>query len=305
MASLEEIMFGVPRDRGVRTAVSDFGSGPASVPGLAPAVAPDLIVVFGAKGGVGKTFVATNLAIGLAQRGDRVLLVDLDLWGGNVGVHLDLLQGPTIIDTVSGLAVGGRSVTGKLNVSKHAPSGLDVVVGPAKPEQAELIDPEGVARLFQAAAGTYSITVVDTPPGGRDALTREALAQSTGVILVTTLDAGALRQTRLSLDFLKRLDFPGTRHPRVVVNQVYPGAAVNLRQVESFLSCRIDYALEEDRKTVEGTVFAGVPLVQGGPQGGLRRGLERIISDIRPGPAGNQKKGLTGGLWGRLRGGRG
>lgn len=285
VATLEDMVFGIPRSREVRQ------------------TAPELLVVYGAKGGVGKTFLAANLAIGLAQRGDKVLLVDLDLCGSNCGVHLDLLQGPTIIDAVSGCLAAGRIGSGMVGVSRHSASGLDVLVGPAKPEQAELLDPEGIARLLQAAVETYAVVVVDTSPGGRDPLTIKALECCTGVIVVTTMDAGALRQTRLGLEFLKRLDLPGTRRPRVVVNQVYPGAAVNLRQVERFLNCRIDHALEEDRRTVEGTVFAGVPLLQAGPPGKLSVGLERMVSEIRPGSTeavrGRPQRSIWMRLWGR------
>jgi pilus assembly protein CpaE len=281
------MVFGIPRPREVQS------------------VASELLVVYGAKGGVGKTFLATNLAVGFAQRGERVLLVDLDLHGNHCAVHLDLLQGPTIIDAVSGSGGAGRTSSGMAGVSRHSASGLDVLVGPAKPEQAELLDPEGIARLLQSAVETYAVVVVDTPPGGRDPLTLKALECCTGVVVITTMDAGALRQTRLGLEFLKRLDLPGTRRPRVVVNQVYAGAAVNLRQVEKFLNCRIDHALEEDRRTVEGTIFAGVPLLQGGPPGKLSGGLERMVSEIRPGSSESVRERPHGSIWGRLRGGRG
>ena len=61
------------------------------------------VAVTGAKGGVGKTLVAVNLALLLARSGYRTLLVDLDPGCGNVDVHLRLQRRATLDDAVSGL----------------------------------------------------------------------------------------------------------------------------------------------------------------------------------------------------------
>ena len=74
-----------------------------------------LIAVYGPKGGTGKTFVAVNLAVVLAERAKGgVVLVDLDLTGGDVAVHLNLMGGPTLAEAVGALEELGGEIASTL-----------------------------------------------------------------------------------------------------------------------------------------------------------------------------------------------
>ena len=111
-----------------------------------------IVTVFSAKGGCGKTTLATNMAAVLADRGRReVALVDLDLAFGDVAIALQLFPAHTIADAVP---LGDNLDFGALQslLTPHSP-GLTTLVAPVEPGTAEAIparlvvaDPRGAAR---------------------------------------------------------------------------------------------------------------------------------------------------------------
>ena len=120
---------------------------------------PRAVLITSALPGEGKTTVAMNLAISLAQTGQRVLLVECDL------------RRPTIAATL-GLepAVGLTSVLigrGSLEecVQTDRASGIDVLTsGPIPPNPAELLQSEALTKLLEQMRSTYDMTVLDGPP---------------------------------------------------------------------------------------------------------------------------------------------
>ena len=144
-----------------------------------------VVTVFSAKGGVGKTTFSTNLGAYLASTGARVLVVDLDLAFGDVGISLQMLPQNSIIDLV-GMA-GHLDEQGLKSVVTHHESGLDAACAPAEPSDADRIPGQTVSELLKVAKRSYDFIVVDTPP----AFTEHVLAafdNSDLLVLIATLD---------------------------------------------------------------------------------------------------------------------
>jgi pilus assembly protein CpaE len=98
-----------------------------------------VITVFSTKGGAGKSVIATNLAVLLARRSDRpVVLVDADLQFGDIAVMLKLSPQHTIVDAVGSLERLDASMLQSLLVT-HQPSGLLVLPAPLEPAFADQI----------------------------------------------------------------------------------------------------------------------------------------------------------------------
>lgn len=146
-----------------------------------------IVLVSGGKGGVGKTTLATNLAVQLASKGLRVLLADLDLGLANVDVLLQLDPPRTSED-----AIAGRCALRECVVESKA--GLHVL--PAGCGAAELANLpaerlEALGTELQELAQDYDLVIGDSPAGiGADVLAFAALAQL--VLVVTTPDPAAL-----------------------------------------------------------------------------------------------------------------
>src|SRR5205823_11195836 len=132
--------------------------GAAAASGLA--IAP-MVCVLGPKGGTGKTLVATNLAVTLAMRGERVVLVDLDLQFGDVGLALGLTPEKTVYDLAKS---GGSLDVEKLEsyLTPH-PSGARVLLAPTRPDQASFVTVDLLRDIYPLLRSHYDFVLVDTP----------------------------------------------------------------------------------------------------------------------------------------------
>ena len=135
----------------------------------------EVFVVFSAKGGVGKSIIAANLAVALARETDaRVALVDLDLQFGDIGVMLNLNHSRSITDIVDAQDHLDAEVLD--DVLATGPAGIRVLLAPIKPELADLVTPEHVRTVFTEMRKLCDFVVVDAsshlgevdPPGDGD-----------------------------------------------------------------------------------------------------------------------------------------
>jgi pilus assembly protein CpaE len=220
-----------------------------------------VVTVFSAKGGVGKTTFATNLSAYLASTGSRVLLVDLDLAFGDVGISLQLLPQSSIADLV-GMA-GHLDEQGLKSIVTHHESGLDAACAPSEPSDADRIPGRTVAELIRVAARAYDFVIVDTPP----AFTEHVLAAfdaSDVLVLIATLDIPAVKNLRLTLDTLDLLGSP--KDARVVVLN-RSDAKVGLRSEDVVTAIRQDIAITVPNSTsVPASVNRGVAIVLDEPK---------------------------------------
>lgn len=241
-----------------------------------------VVAIASPKGGVGKTFLATNLAVTLAARTPaRVVLVDLDLHSADVGVHLDLLEGPTLVDLLPYLPETGSADLGRFLVT-HRVSGLKVLLGPARAELGALVKVEHLRRIFEWLRREYHFVFIDLPPDGGGELVQECTQTASRIILVTTTDAASLRQARLALEALQGQGVPQDRL-LLVVNQVYDGCPVTLREVGSFLGMEPAGELVSDRRLVEEATLEGKPVVLVAPTHPLVIGVHALAAQLCPG----------------------
>ena len=169
-----------------------------------------LICVLGPKGGTGKTLTSCNLAVALALASQRVLIIDLDLQFGDVALCLGVPPEKTMYD----LAMSGGSLDeDKLAdyVMKHD-TGVDVLLAPARPDQASAITIELLRDVLAIARAHYDFVIADTPPG----FTAEVISTidaSSDLVMVGTLDSLSLKNTKLGLETLQLMDYDDRQDP--------------------------------------------------------------------------------------------
>ena len=176
-----------------------------------PAATP-WVAVAGAKGGVGKTTLAVNLAILLCRAGYRTLLVDFDPGCGNVGVHLRLGCNRDLEDVAAGLCPRREALV-------DGPGGVRVLLGRSGSTALAGGD-QGLLDHALIAIGEiakdFDVVVCDTGAGiGRATLS--VLERANLVLAVTTSDAAALTDTYA---LCKVLQLRGRPLPQLVVNRV-------------------------------------------------------------------------------------
>lgn len=221
-----------------------------------------IVTVFSAKGGCGKTTLATNLAAALADRGRReICLVDLDLAFGDVAIALQLFPAHTIADAVPlGDSLDFTAVQALL--TPHSP-GLTTLVAPVEPGSAESIPAALVSRVLDLLRQHFDYVVVDTPPAFDDQVLA-AFDMSDLVALLATLDIPALKNLKLTLETMELLNYPRDRW-RVVLNRADSKVGLAIGEVEKTLRTPISVQIPSSRD-VPAAINRGVPIVLDQPR---------------------------------------
>ncbi|UIJ34298.1 AAA family ATPase [Allobranchiibius sp. GilTou73] len=232
-----------------------------------------VIGVVSPKGGVGKTTVATNLAVGLAQKtSSPTVLVDLDVQFGDVASALNLDPEHSLLETVQGPATRDTMVL-KTFLTQHA-SGLYVICGPPTPAAADNVTGPDVSRLLEMLASEFAYVVVDTAPGLSEH-TLAALDRSTDLVLMTSMDVPGVRGLRKELDILGELGMIPDRH-QVVLNMADRRSGLTTADVEATIRTGVDLVLPRS-KAVPTSVNQGIPLLQNGVRDPMTKQLRRLV----------------------------
>ena len=232
-----------------------------------------IVTVFAAKGGVGKTTVAVNLGVALARQGvGRVCVVDLDLAFGDVAISVQLDPLRTTVDALP--MAGHLDESGAASLLTHFQPGLDMLLAPVTPGEAEKIPPRLIGELLAVLRGMYDFVVVDTPAQlSEHVLT--AMDVSSHLVLLTTPDVTALKNLRVALDMLDMLSYP--RQIRsVVVNRADSKVGLSLEHVRKVTRCEIAAHIPSSR-AVPISVNKGVPIVLDSPGHPVSQALMRFV----------------------------
>ena len=233
-----------------------------------------MVVVVGPKGGAGKTIVSTNLAVALAEAGERVALVDLDLQFGDVGLVMGLPPTKTIYDLVSS---GGSLDAEKLGdyLTMHD-SGVRVLQAPARPDQAAIVDVEFLRQLFAVLRASEDWLVIDSGPGFPPEVIA-AIDSATDVCIVGTVDAAALKNTKLGLETLDLMGVdPAT--VKLVLNRADSRVGISPDDARAITSRDVDVMIPSHRD-VPRSANEGRPIVTSQPGAEAARAL-RALADM-------------------------
>lgn len=258
-----------------------------------------IITVYSASGGSGKSMLACNLAVALMMESkQKTCLVDLNLQFGDIDLMLNLTPENTIV----GLAQKQHSGELEADVvehylTEHEESGLKVLVAPATPEHSETITLYTVSQTLEALQQSYQYIIVDTPPALQDT-TFAALDVSTSILVITTLDLLALHKAKTAMERLRQL-YPGDKI-KLVLNRANSQVGITHEQVEAHLETRISAFIPSDGHVVVRSVNEGRPFVLSDPTSPIAHRLNALAYEVmgREPPSSAQVGGESGGAGG-------
>ncbi|MDR3599015.1 MAG: response regulator [Desulfosporosinus sp.] len=233
------------------------------------------ITFFSTKGGVGKTVIATNVAVALAQKPSlKVLLLDLDLQFGDGAVFLNAIPQRTIADIDYSGSLNDEDI--KACITFHE-SGLDFLAGSMRPEQAELVHIEAVKQIIAYAKKTYDFVIIDTQNQFED-MSLLALDEANEIWLVVSMDLPTIKNSKLCLELMTQLGF--VNKVKLVLNRA--GADVGLvdRDIQETLGMSSSFKIPSDGKAVIGALNSGKPFITAFPQSKASEGIMKIIETL-------------------------
>jgi pilus assembly protein CpaE len=247
------------------------------VPGKASA---SLVAVLGPKGGTGKTLTATNLAVALAQRDANVVLVDLDLQFGDIGLALGLSPEHTMYDL---MRAGPPFDHEKLDrhLIRHS-SGVKVLIAPTRPDQASAVSIDYLRDIYASLRMMCDAVVVDTPPG----FTPEVIATidvSTEICMVGMLDSLSLKNTKLGLETLDLMGYDADR-VSLVLNRADSRVGITPDDVSMIVGRVPDVFIPSDRE-IPRSINEGTPIVAAKQSSGAAKAFRALADRYAKVPA--------------------
>lgn len=232
-----------------------------------------VITFISTKGGVGKTFFASNTAVGLANNKSRgVALLDMDFQSGDVGITLGLKPKHTLDDLLPVVDRLDQDMF-KWFLVKHN-NGLNVLITPARPERAE-IAPKFIEKILSVSSTMFDFTIIDTPSNfGPETLT--IINNSDCIMLVTTLDVPSIKNTKVVLQTLKLLKYDESKI-KLLLNRSDSKVSLQAGDVAKHLNHPIAMFYPSDR-TVPKSINEGKPLILDGTRRPLVDSLNKLVA---------------------------
>ena len=250
-------------DRGYEGTPEEEASGP-----LGP-----VLTVFSTKGGAGKSGIATNLAVTLAQRSSQpVCLIDADLQFGDVAVMLKLTPHHTIVDAVASIDRLDAALLESLLVT-HEISGLRVLPAPLEPAFADQVGAAEMVAIVECLRTFCSYVVVDTPAYFNDVVLGLVEA-SDKVVLVAGMDIPNIKNVKIGLQTLRLLNTPMEKL-MLVLNRSNSKVKLDIGEVERTLQVKADALVPSD-VLVPQSVNKGVPVVLHAPKSSVAKALQQL-----------------------------
>ena len=232
-----------------------------------------LITMFSTKGGSGRSFVATNLAVALARRSKKpVALVDADLQFGDVAVMLNVSPRHTIADAVNAVDRLDPQMLKSL-LARHKPSGLYILPAPLEPDFADKVVAEDMVNIVRTLQGFCSHVVVDTAVYCGD-VQLALLEASDDIVMLAGMDIPAVKSVKVGQQILRQVGIKPERL-RVVLNRADSRVKLEAGAVERTLKLKADVRIPSD-VLVPTSINRSAPAILDAPKSDVARALEQL-----------------------------
>jgi pilus assembly protein CpaE len=237
-----------------------------------------VISVFSPKGGVGKTMLAVNLAVSLQRDETPVVLVDGNMEFGDVMVFVNQKPKNSIVDLAPRADELDPEVIEEVTML-HPASGIKILAGPTRPEHAENVNGDQFSKVLQYLCNFYTYVIVDCASSLTD-VTLSAMDLSDLIILVTTQEIPAIKDSRMFLDLLKPLNISRDRL-LFVMNKHDKRIGIKPEKVSENFKQELKIVIPFEEKVVLPSINRGVPFMLGVKSKSITRSFVSLAEAVR------------------------
>ncbi len=252
-----------------------------------------IITVFGAKGGIGKTTIATNLATSLQRTtNSTVVLVDMDTRFGDVAIMMDVPVEQSIADVGRHLDEMDRDKVRDYLVQHH--SGVFVLPAPLHPNEWRNLTPQHIEKILDLLAQSFDYVIIDTP-GTFNEIIATTLEHASLILLITSMDIASIKDTALALEMLRAASISPDK-VKLTINHCTSANSLREDDVQRVLEYEVFWRIPHDLAVTSSTQL-GQPIVLTRPYARVSRSindLAYVLSGTRP-----ESKGFLDRILGR------
>jgi septum site-determining protein MinD len=237
------------------------------------------ITVFSNKGGVGKTFVAVNMAAALALKGQRVLIVDMDFQAGqDMARMLNLAPQHSLVDFLTQSEAEADANLIKKFVMSHS-CGLDFLPAVAHMRQVGHITPDNIKPFFKKVSANYDFIIIDAGNSFSETMIT-VLDCSNLILVVATPDILAVYQMKYCIELLQSLHYP-LKMIKLILNRAESRGGVAWQEVKEALTLDVFSLIPSDGKIVGMALNRGIPCVVDSPKTKVAEAFMEIADSLR------------------------
>ena len=245
-----------------------------------------VIAVAGSKGGIGRTAIATNLAISLAEsKSGSVALVDFDLEFGDVALALDLVPDFSLVDLPAQMERLDSLLLGQY-MTLHR-SGVRLLAAPMRPGQERRFTARHAVMVLRLLRQMFDFVVTDLPRG-LGPIPAAVLGIADEVVFITEPQLAGIKNSRLALHVLRSWRSEG-KGLRVVLNRNVPKSHAVRSEVESALGMEISAEFPFEKKLAHAWL-AGKTLREVAPKSRLMKEVDNLARQIAPAAGGQTER---------------
>ena len=236
-----------------------------------------IFAVVSANGGVGRSTIASNLAIALkAETSAKIGLVDCSLRFGDVGVLLNLTSNHTIADIAS--AEGGVDTEILVDVMSSHSTGIKVLLAPNEPELAELVSPQAMRTILSTLREHFDFIVVDTFTS-LDELMLTILDVADQILLLTSSEIPSIKNTKQFFEIIDALKYP-TEKTLLVLNKYDPKSGIRPEDIQSSIKHPVYAVIERDDRATTQAAQTGQPFVISQRNALATQGVQKLAKSL-------------------------